>query len=245
MKDPVALAYSGRIPEARQAAMEQAGSDDEFLVVQGLEALAVLGQQHGVSANAAIDELLARRATESLSVSRKAFDAATSVGSRALEEEAAKRLESGRGSWEVLRYAGEWPSHRLARALFTGWSQLPDRLRDEALLTIAVMPAANPDEAREYGLLAIEGTRSAEESIRAAAFVALKWWVPLETADLCARALNDEVPGIRTAAAELLSSLEPQRLVDLAEELPENAEVQAAKKLAAQELLRRALKQNG
>jgi hypothetical protein len=243
MKDPVALAYSGRIPEARDAAMAQAASDDDFLVAQGLEALSVLGQQHGVRTNARIDALIVQRSQESPRLSRKAFEAAMSTGSRALDAEVVRRIEAGRVSWEVLRYIGEGPSHQLGRALVAGWERIPEDLLDQALLTICSMPVANPDEAREFGRLALQGARHGREEIRAAAFVALKWWIPVETADVCARALTDHAPAIRQGAAELLAELEPQRLIDLAEELGETApEAQAFTGRAKQELLRRALR---
>ncbi len=242
MKDPVALAYSGRIDEAREAAFQQASSNDDFLVRQGLEALAVLGQQHGVRTNVLIDALLRRRATESPTISRKAFDAAMSIGSRALEEEAARRLEEGATTWEVLRYTGEWPSLRLARALRARWDDIPERLRDEALLTLSSMPAASEEEARECGRLAIDGSRHPSADIRIAAFTALRYWVPLETADLCARALRDESKGVRTAAAQLLAELDPDRLIELAQELGEESpEAQGAVQAAHREKLRRLL----
>jgi len=241
VKDPVALAYSGRIAEATAAAMEQATSEDDFLVAQGLEALAVLGQQHGIRTNTAIDTLLVRRAGESPSVSRKAFDAAMSLGSRSLETAAIQRLESGAASWEVLRYAGEWPSYRLGRALVSAWTKLPDRLRDEALLTACVMPVARPEEAAEFGRLAVEAARDESEETRVAAFRALRWWAPVQTGDLCVRALTDSCEAIRRSAAETLAMFEPQRLIDLAAELGDEApEARSAVNQAQQELLRRA-----
>ncbi len=213
MKDPVALAYSGRIDEAREAAFQQASSEDDFLVRQGLEALAVLGQQHGIRTNAAIDALLRTRATESPTIARKAFDAAMSIGSRALEDEAARRLEQG-----------------------------AERLQDEALLTLSAMPAASADEARECGRLAVVASRNSSPDIRVAAFTALRFWVPLETADLCARALSDENKGVRTSAAQLLAELDPDRLIELAEELGEESpEAQGAVQAAHREKLRRLL----
>jgi len=240
MKDPVALAYSGRIPEALAAAVEQASSDDDFLVAQGLEALAVLGQQHGVRTNAAIDALLVRLTSASSTLSRKAFDAAMSVGSRVLEDVAVQRLESGAASWEVMRYAGEWPSHRLGRALLAGWARVPERLRDEALLTCCVMPVSNAEEAAEFGQLAIDASRDGSNEIRVAAFRALRWWAPLQTADICARALRDRVEAVRRSAADTLAFLEPQRLIDLAAEYGDEApEAVAAVKTAQAELLRR------
>lgn len=243
MKDPVALAYSGRIPEAREAAVAQASSDEPFLVREGLEALAVLGQQHGVRTNAAIDELLARRAEEP-SFSRKAFEAATSLGSRALEESAARRLTEGEASWEVLRYAGEWPSDRLGAALRAGFPTIPEGLKDEAFLTSCAMPVCSPEEAREFGRLAIEGTRDPSEEVRRAAFTALRCWAPTETASLCARALTDPSAPVRKIAAETLAEHEPDRLIELAEELgPEAVEVQAAIRIAKAEQFRRMLRE--
>jgi hypothetical protein len=243
MKDPVALAYSGRIPEAIDAALAQASSDDDFLVAQALEALAVLGQQHGLRTNAALDRILVQRSGESPSIARKAFEAAMGVGSSALEPVAAHRLEAGQATWDVLRYAGEWPSHRLGRALLAGWERLPRQLLDEALLTSCAMPVANPEEAREFGRRAMDAARERDEELRAAGFVALKWWIPLETADICAQSLTDDSQAIRQAAAELLATLDPERLIELAQELGEPArEVQSVALRTREELLRRAMK---
>jgi hypothetical protein len=229
MKDPVALAYSGRIAEATDAALAQASSSDDFLVRQGLEALAVLGQQHGVRTNAAIDSLLVQRSRDDAAIARKAFEAAMGVGSRALEEAAVQLLAEGRATWEVLRYVGEWPSHALGRALVAGWEQLPRRLVDQALLTSCAMPVANPAEARELGVLA-----------------ALKWWAPEETPDICAQSLTDDSPAIRQGAADLLATLDPSRLVELSEELGATApEALVAAKRARDELARRATKKAG
>jgi hypothetical protein len=219
MKDPVALAYSGRLDEARAAAIAQASSDESFLVAQGLEALAVLGQQHGVRADATLDAILLQHARGPASLARKAYEAAMALGSRVLESLAAQRLASGDIIWEVLRYAGEWPSHELGAALATGWDRLPSRLRDEALLTTCVMPVANPDEARAWGERALKAARDPAEEVRLAGFVALRAWIPEETADACARALTDESPGVRQLAAQILGSIDFKRLAREVEEL--------------------------
>jgi hypothetical protein len=203
--------------------MAQASSDDEFLVAQGLEALAVLGEQHGIRTTPQIDALLTSRAGEAPSISRKAFSAAMGVGSRALEGEAIRRLAGGEASWEVLRYAGEWPSHALGHAILSGWKQIPERLLDEALLTICSMPAANAQEAREFGRRAMEAARDPAEPVRFAALIALRWWVPIETADICAQALTDVAPPVRRRAAELLAALEPARFLELVDELADSA----------------------
>jgi hypothetical protein len=223
MKDPVALAYSGRVPEARAAALTQASSDDAYVAAQGLEALAVLGQQHDVRTTAQLDALLLRCADSEPSVARKAFEAARSLGSLVLEPLAARRLGSGAVTWESLRYAGEWPSLGLARALAQGWDQIPRRLIDEALLTSCVMPVADREEARAWGERALSLTRDQSEEVRLAAFTALQSWLPEGTATACARALVDDSPLIRKRAAELLGVVDPQQLELLVEELGESA----------------------
>ncbi len=207
MRDPVALAWSGRIPEARALALEQAESGDALVVPQGLEALGVLGREHGVRADARMERLLVTRAEDESGVARRAFEAAMGLESRALEGLSARLLAQGEARWEVLRYAGELPSLVLARALAQGWRAVPDELQDEALLTACAMPAANRDECAGWGERALAQTQSARESVRVAAFTAVRIWAYAPAAARCTEALEDESPAVRREAARALAAI--------------------------------------
>jgi len=221
MKDPVALAYSGRVDEARGLALDQARSDDPFLVRQGLEALAVLGQQHGVRADAELDAVLVAAAQQDGATARAALQAAAALASRAVEDSVASGLSEGRAAWEILRYAGELPSHRLARALATGWRALPDTLRDEALLVSCVMPAADRLEAGEWGARALAAVRDASPEVRAAALQAVAAWRPDDGAAACSEALEDDDAAVRRAAVDALARLDAKLLGKRAKALGE------------------------
>lgn len=214
MRDPVALAWSGRTAEARALARAQAHGDDPFLAAQGLEALAVLGREHGVRADAGLEALLVRQALAGGAVGRKAFDAAMGLEARALEGVAAQLLRRGEARWEVLRYAGELPSLDLARALADGWAALPPRLRDEALLTSCAMPCATPEEAAGWGRRALDLVDDADEAVRLAALTAVRVWRPAAAARACARGLDDPNPLVRREAARALSQVDPARLLE-------------------------------
>lgn len=220
MRDPVALAYSGRLVEAHEAAIEQAAGDDPFVVAQALEALAVLGGQYGVRSTPPVDERLrvsANSADET--VVRRAFDAAAALGSAALEDAAGRRLEAGDASWDVLRYAAQCPTLELGRSLARGWEALPSRLRDEALLTSRVMPVSSEEENDAWARRALERVGDASENVRVAAFEALKVWRPKGGAAACSRALEDDASSVRVAAAQALAVLDVQLLVARALEL--------------------------
>lgn len=239
MKDPVALAYSGRIPEARAAAVAQARSDDAFLVGQGLEALTVLGQQHGVRADDELDSLLAAREADGGAIARRAFEAAAALGSRALEEAAARRLAGGEATWNVLRYVGEWPSWELGRALAEGWDRLPPQLVDEALLTSCVLPVRSQEECVAWGRRVLAKVAETNEDVRVAALDAVAIWRPREAAEPCVEALCDRSVRVRMAAARALAAADPDRLLAIDDERgDELVELHVA---AAVERMRRAL----
>lgn len=211
MKDPVALAYSGRLDEARAAALEQARRDDPFLAAQGLEALAVLGQQHGIRADESIAAVLVTRAGEPGAVGRKAFEAATALGVRAFDRLAAQRFRAGSAAWEVLRYAGEWPSHEVARALAAGWAGLPDGLLDEALLTSCVQPAADRAEVVAWGNRALAALGHRSEEVRRAAVAAVMTWRPVTVDEALEPLREDESELVRRAAERALEQLARER----------------------------------
>lgn len=220
MRDPVALAYSGRVAEAHEAAIEQAAAEDPFVVAQALEALAVLGGQYGVRATASVDERLRLSSGSSdESVVRRAFDAAAALGSAALEGVARKRLESGDATWDVLRYAAQCPSLEIGRSLARGWEAICVRLRDEALLTSRVMPVASREENDAWARRTLAHVDDASEDVRVAAFEAVKVWRPKAGADACSKALEDDVSSVRLAAAQALAALDVALLVARAEEL--------------------------
>lgn len=225
MRDAVALAWSGRIAEAKEAAIEQASDVDPFVVGQGLEALATLGQQHDVVTDAQLDALLARAVTLEEPVSRRAYEAASALGSRAVETAACRQLEEKGATWAVLRYVGEWPSLALARALAAGWALVSDRLRDEALLTSRVLPVASREENDAWGQRAIASAGDRSEEVRLAAFQALWAWRPAVAAEACSRALEDDVQAVREAAALALAVIDVDRLIaralELEDEFPE------------------------
>lgn len=225
MRDAVALAWSGRIAEAKEAAVEQASDADPFVVGQGLEALTTLGQQYGVVTDSQLDALLARAVALEEPVSRRAYEAAAALGSRAVEAAACERLAKEGATWAVLRYVGEWPSLSLARALAAGWTLVEDRLRDEALLTSRVLPVANREENDAWGARAMAYASDRSEDVRVAAFQALWSWRPGAAADVCARALEDEVQAVREAAAQALAVIDVERLIvralELEDEFPE------------------------
>lgn len=220
MRDPVALAYSGRVSEAHEAAIEQAAEDDSFTVAQALEALAVLGAQHGVRSSSLTDERLLQAATSSEpSLVRRAFDAAAALGTGVLEAVAVERLKQADATWDVLRYAAECPTLETGRALAAGWGSLASRLRDQALLTSRAMPVANREENDAWGERVLAHVDDPSEDVRSAAFEALKVWQPAKGAVACSQALEDEAASVRTAAAQALALLELELLVERAAEL--------------------------
>ncbi len=219
MRDPVALAWSGRIPEARALAVEQAESADPLLAGQGLEALGVLGREHGVRADERIERLLIDRAREEGPLARRAFEAAMELDSRALEPLVTELFRRGRSRWEVLRYAGELPSYGIARALAEGWGSIPGDLRDEALLTSCAMPAANPAECDDWGAKALLATSDPRESVRVAAFTALRVWAYVPAGEACAAAMMDESPAVRREVERALAEIDADRLAKAREQL--------------------------
>lgn len=239
MRDAVALAYSGRIPEARAEATDQASNADEFVAGQGLEALGVLGREHGVRSTPDLDAVLERRAREGGAIARRAFEAAGALESRALESVCAERLAAGDVTWDVLRYAGELPSLRLARALAEGWERLPARMRDEALLVTRVLPVADRAECEAWGRRLVAQAESRDEEVRRATFLALWTWRPDDAGEACARALEDDASAVREAAAQALAVIDldllVRRAVELEDRYPEPLAAvpfQAAMKLA-------------
>lgn len=208
MLDPVALAWSGRIDQAFQLACTQAGGDDPYAASQGLEALAVLGSQHGVKADDRVRRILLDKAQDPApSIARRAFEAAMALSERSLEPLAVKLLTSGEARWEVLRYAGELPSHALAGALALGWDRLPATVRDEALLTSCAMPCASAEENEAWGRRALALVRDREESVRAAAFIALRIWAHLPGLEACLEAADDASPAVRAEAERTMAEL--------------------------------------
>lgn len=207
MQDPVALAWSGRVEESFELACQQAAGLDPFEAAQALEAFAVLGSQHGVRANDRVRKLLLEKADDAPSLARRAFDAAMAMNDRVLEPLAARLLSSGRARWDVLRYAGELPSHALAEALARGWDALPPDLRDEALLTSCSMPCANEAENKAWGKRAFACLTDERESVRAAALVAMRTWAFVDGLEACRHALEDDAPEVRSEAARTLAHL--------------------------------------
>lgn len=223
MRDPVALAYSGRVVEAYEAAVEQSASEDAFVVAQALEAFAVLGEQYLMRTTPVVDErLLQSVSAGDEALSRRSFDAASALGSAALENVAVRRLEAGEASWDVLRYAAQCPTLKIGRALASGWEKIPPRLRDEALLTSRVMPVSNADENDAWAERVLASVDDASEDVRAAAFEAIKVWRPNSGAQACARALEDEAEAVRSAAGSALAELDVDLLVVRAAELEES-----------------------
>lgn len=209
MRDPVALAYSGRIDEAWRLACAQAASDEPFLAAQGLEALSVLGQQHGVRADAEAERLLVEHARGPLS--RKAFEAAAGLESRVLEPLAVARLGAGEATWEVLRYASELPSHALAMALAQGWEALPERLLDEALLTSCAMPVTDAHEVDAWGERALMALSDRSADVRLAALRAVEMWQPADAYETCAALVEDPDERVRALAERVLEKLSPDQ----------------------------------
>lgn len=220
MRDPVALAYSRRVDEAYQAAIEQAVADDPFLVAQALEALTVLGGQHGLRATPLVDERLLGAALASDEVVvRRAFDAAAALGSGVLEDIAADRLEGTDATWDVLRYAAQCPTLEIGRSLARGWEAMPGRLRDEAILTSCVMPVSSREENDAWATRVLMHVGDPSENVRLATFDALKVWRPEAGAEACSEALEDEASSVRAAAAQALALLDVDLLVARAVEL--------------------------
>lgn len=219
MRDPVALAYSGRLDEARREAAAQVSSDDPFLARQGLEALAVLGQQHGMRSDPDLDALLSKHARANDRTADRAFEAAAALDSNALESEAILRLTRGEATWFVLRYVGEQPSHRLALALAETWEQVLENHRDQALLTTCVLPAANRAEAQQWGRRAEASLADEREEVRLSALAAMDVWRTEDTPLRAARALADDSPEVRRRAAELLERIAPELLAERASEI--------------------------
>lgn len=203
MKDPVALAWSGRIAEARDAALEQASPEDVYLAGQSLEALATLGEQHGVRADPQLDAALVAASAEP-ELSRKALEAAAALDSNALDDVVEDALRAGRHDWSLIRHVGIRPSLRFARALAEGWEEIGDELLDLALLTTRVLPVATREEAAEWGARALASVSHPVPEVRAAAFDAVAVWAPDGAAQACEQGLNDEDRNVREAAARAL-----------------------------------------
>lgn len=216
MKDPVALAWSGRIGEARVAALEQIRSDDPLIVRQALESFAVLGNEHGVRADAELDDALAF-VSRQLPLESKALDAAAALDSAVLDDVIEKALREGRHGWALLRHVGDRPSLRFARALAEGWAAIPDDLRDLALLTSRVLPVATAREAASWGERALKHVNDPIPENRAAAFAAIEIWAPAGAVAACERGLEDESAEVRIAAARALKTLSLSRLRELAD----------------------------
>lgn len=223
MRDPVALAWSGRVADARALACEQAGGADPAVAGQGLEALAVLGSQHGVTADARIDALLLAAAAHP-STARRAFEAAAALQSDVLRPLACARLEEGAAGWEVLRYARERPHPELTRALDTGWSRLAPSLHDEALRTACTLPFAATAARLVFARRARALLAATDTSVQVSALLALQEWRYRPAAPDCRRLLSREEPEVAVAAAHALRSLsrkQAEQVVDeLGDELP-------------------------
>jgi hypothetical protein len=212
MKDPVALAYSGRVEEAERAARAQILSDDPLARAGGWEALAVLGREHGLKADATLDTALTAAVRVEGTVGRRALEAAMELGSTAPEAFVVERLNRGSAGWEHLRFAGERPSHGLARGLAGGWKQLDPGLADQALLTAALMPLSGPARA-EWGARALALVDAKAPSVRVAALHCLSVWQYRPGTDACAKALDDLTDEVRAQAAKSLLSLDVDRAV--------------------------------
>lgn len=204
MTDPVALAWSGRIAEAREAALAQASPIDPFLAGQSLEALAILGEHHGVRSNPELDAVLAEAVSEPALV-RKAIEAAAALDSTALDDFVDGALRDGRHVWSLFRHVGIRPSLRFARALAHGWNAIPRELLDIALLTTRTLPVATKEEAAEWGARALRHVGHALPEVREAAFEAVAIWASEGAVEACERGLEDEAREVREAAARALS----------------------------------------
>jgi hypothetical protein len=206
-QDPVALAWSGRVQESFELACKQAAGLDPFEASQALEAFSVLGSQHRVRADDRVRKILLEKADDAPSLARRSFDAAMAMDERVLEPLAARLIASGRARWEVLRYAGELPSHALGKALARGWDAIPAELRDEALLTSCAMPCANAVENEAWGKRALECLCDPRESVRAAALVAMRVWAYVDAIEACRNALEDDSPDVQAEAQRTLAHL--------------------------------------
>lgn len=203
MRDPVALAWSGRIAEARDAALEQVSPDDVYLAGQSLEALATLGELHGLRADAQLDAALVAAAAKP-ELWRKALEAAAALDSNALDDVVETALREGRHDWSLIRHVGVRPSLRFARALAEGWEAIGDELLDQALLTTRVLPVANREEAAEWGARALDRVEHPVPEVRVAAFDAVAAWAPEGAAQACEKGLDDIDRNVREAAARAL-----------------------------------------
>jgi hypothetical protein len=212
MKDPVALAYSGRVEEAERAARSQILADDPLSRAGAWEAFAVLGREHGLKTDAALDAVLLDAVRSDGAVGRRALEAAMELGSSAPEAFVVERLNRGSAGWEHLRFAGERPSHGLARGLAGGWKLLDPALADEALLTAAAMPLSGPAKA-EWGARALAFVDAYAPSVRVAALRCLALWSHRPGVEACARALEDDAEDVRAQAAESLLVLDADRAV--------------------------------
>jgi hypothetical protein len=207
MLDPVALAWSGRVAESYALACAQAASDDPYAVGQALEAFAVLGSEHRVRADEQVRRILVEQAKGATSLSRRAFAAAMALDERVLEPMVSDLLASGAARWDLLRYAGELPSHRLALALASGWDRLPEELRDEALLTSCAMPCASAAENEAWGARALPWLVHLRESVRVAALIAVRTWGHRPALEIARALLEDESPEVRAEAARTVTHL--------------------------------------
>ncbi len=212
MKDPVALAYSGRVDEAEQAARAQVLSDDPLARAGAWESLAVLGRAHGLRTDASLDAALTEAVKVDGVVSRRALEAAMELGSTAPEAFVVERLNRGLVGWEHLRFAGERPSHGLVRGLAAGWKLLDPAFADEALLTAARMPVSGPMRA-EWGARALAFVGDRSPSVRVAALRCLAVWQHGPGVDACAKALDDEADEVRAEAATSLLVLDVERAI--------------------------------
>jgi len=211
MKDPVALAWSGRIEEARALACAHAAMDDSLLAAQGYEALAVLGGAHGLRTAADIDALLLRSPAREAPVQRQALAAAAAVESDALRESVAQALRTGTAGWEHLRYAGERPAETLAAALDEGWSLLNAKHIDQALLTACAQPLSTRPQALRWARRTRALAKDPSPSVRVAAFTALGHWRYRPALPDCRNALLDHAEEVGTAAARTLAILSPKQ----------------------------------
>lgn len=206
MKDPVALAWSGRIQEALSAALKQMHSEESELANQALEAISILGSEYQLRSNPEIDSALVS-ASQRKELERKLLEAAAAVDSASLDDKIEHLLEHGPQTWPLLRHVGERPSLRFARSLSAGWAQIPDSLQDLALLTSCVLPVANPQEAQDFGEKALAARRSSKASVRAASFFAIGIWQPSGSLEALKEGLDDEEHEVREAAKEALERL--------------------------------------
>jgi len=210
MRDPVALAWSGRVQEALPLARAQAADADPSIASQGLEALAVLGSQHQVRSDDALDELLRRAALEPRTM-RRAFEAATALGSHALLALSCDRLRAGTAGWEVLRHAGELALPELAEALDAGWERLAPSLRDEAIRTAAALPCGSRQRELAFARRARTLLSETDTSLRTSALVALRRFRYRPAAADCHRLVRDDDSAVAIEAARTLRVLSPSR----------------------------------